>query len=80
MQKQLLNQRLDFPLKEKIKTIYRLAIILGQHTVKITVRFSSWRTDKNYGEIGYNPKPKNCWNSGWIFQEKKRRKLWIAWQ
>ena len=41
MQKQLLNQRLDFPGKEKIETMDRLAIIQGQHTVKTTVRFSS---------------------------------------
>jgi len=37
----LLNQRLDFPGKEKIETMDRLAIILGQHTVETTVRFSS---------------------------------------
>ena len=29
------------------------------------------------GEIAYNRTPKTIVASGWIFQEKKRRKLWI---
>ena len=40
----MLNQTLDFPGKEKIKTMDRLAIIQGQKLVKTTVGFSSSRS------------------------------------
>ena len=37
----LLKQRLDFPGKEKIEAMDRLAIIQGQNVVETTVGFSS---------------------------------------
>ena len=44
MAKKLLKQRLDFPGKEKIETMDRLAIIQGQKHVKTTVLFSTSRS------------------------------------
>ena len=38
--KKLLKQRLDFPVKEKIETINRLAVIQGYKIFETTVRFS----------------------------------------
>ena len=79
MPKQLLKQRLDFSVKGKIEAMDGLAIIQFQNIVEKTVAFFSKRIDWNYGQICYNPKRKNSWKNGWIFQEKKRSKLWIDW-
>ena len=77
--KKLLKQPLDFPVEEKIETMDRLAIIQGQNIVETTVGVFSKRIDWNYGQICYNPKRNNSWKNGWIFQEKKKLKLWIDW-
>jgi len=44
-EEKLFNQRSDFPLEEKIKTMDRLAIIQEQKIVVIMVRFSISKKD-----------------------------------
>ena len=49
MAKQLLKERLNFPGKEKIENMDRLAIIKGQKIVEPNVGFSWKRKDRDYG-------------------------------
>ena len=44
-----MKQRLDFPFKNKIATMDRLAKMHSQKIVETTVRFPFWKQDRNYG-------------------------------
>ena len=49
MAKKLLKQHLDFPFKNKIETVDRLAKMHAEKIVETTVRVSIWKRDWNYG-------------------------------